>query len=256
MENIDYILDFSVHLGREMLKSGANLERVERSIELVCKTYKLREVSISLLSSSITLSAREAGQPAKVRQVKVPFCEIHLERLRKLNNLSYRVCEEKPNPLQLEDMLYDATMTESYSPRVLLLGYIVAMSCLCRIFGGTWRDILVADISTVGIFFMTNRLAREHLNRIIPNVISMFLAGVIALFFTYIGFAENFYAIIITNAFYLIPGIPMVNAVRNILCGNEMNGIIELIKLFLEVVTIVAGLSIAIFFFGQWYQVG
>jgi hypothetical protein len=32
-----------------------------------------------------------------------------------------------------------------------------------------------------------------------------------------------------------------------------MNGIIELIKVFLEVVTIVAGLSIAVFFFGQWY---
>jgi uncharacterized membrane protein YjjP (DUF1212 family) len=81
----------------------------------------------------------------------------------------------------------------------------------------------------------------------------MFLAGVIALFFTYIGFSKNFYSIIITNAFYLIPGVPMVNAVRNILCGNEMNGIIELIKVFLEVVTIVVGLSIAVFFFGQWY---
>jgi hypothetical protein len=48
----------------------------------------------------------------------------------------------------------------------------------------------------------------------------------------------------------------MVNAVRNILCGNEMNGIIELIKVFLEVITIVIGLNLAIFFFGQWYTVG
>lgn len=253
MENIDYILDFVVHLGREMLKSGANLERVERSIELVCKTYKLREVSISLLSTSITVSAREFGKPAKVRQVKVPFCEIHLERLRRLNDLSYRVCSEKPQPMQLEDMLYEAALTQSYPPQILLLGYVIAMSCLCRIFEGGWRDIVVADLSTVVIFFVMNRLAREHLNRIIPNVLCMFLAGVIALFFTYIGFSKNFYSIIITNAFYLIPGVPMVNAVRNILCGNEMNGIIELIKVFLEVVTIVVGLSIAVFFFGQWY---
>jgi uncharacterized membrane protein YjjP (DUF1212 family) len=253
MENIDYILDFVVHLGREMLKSGANLERVERSIELVCKTYKLREVSISLLSTSITVSAREYGQPAKVRQVKVPYCEIHLERLRRLNDLSYQVCSEKPQPMQLEDMLYEAALTKSYPWQVLLLGYLIAMSCLCRIFEGGWRDIVVADLSTVVIFCVMNRLAREHLNRIIPNVLSMFLAGMIALFFTYIGFSKNFYSIIITNAFYLIPGVPMVNAVRNILCGNEMNGIIELIKVFLEVVTIVAGLSIAVFFFGQWY---
>jgi uncharacterized membrane protein YjjP (DUF1212 family) len=256
MENIDYILDFTVHLGREMLKSGANLERVERSIELIAKTYNLREVGISLLSSSITVSAREVGQPAKIRQVKVPFCEIHLERLRKLNDLSYRVCSEKPEPAKLEDMLYEAAMTPSYPMPALLFGYILAMSCLCRIFSGSWRDIVVADISTVVIFFVSNRLAREKLNRIITNVVCMFLAGTIALLFSYLGFAENFFAIIITNAFYLIPGIPMVNSVRNILCGNEMNGIIELIKVFLEVITIVAGLYIAYFFFGQGYFIG
>ena len=35
------------------------------------------------------------------------------------------------------------------------------------------------------------------------------------------------------------------NAVRNIFCGNEMNGIIEMVKVLLEVVTIVSGLYIA-----------
>lgn len=254
MGSIDCILDFAVHLGREMLKSGANLERVERSIELICKSYNLREVSIVIFSSSIAVSAREKGKEAKMRQVSVPFCEIHLERLRQLNNLSYQVCNEKPQPEQLEDLLYEAMLVQSYSAPVLLCGYLLAMSCLCRIFGGVIQDILVVELSTAIIFFVSNRLAREKLNRIITNVACMFLAGAVALFFAYIGFAQNFFAIIITNAFYLIPGIPMVNSVRNILCGNEMNGIIELLKVILEVITIVAGLYIAYFFFGQWYM--
>ena len=48
----------------------------------------------------------------------------------------------------------------------------------------------------------------------------------------------------------MIPGIQMVNAFRNIICGNEMNGIIEMVKVILEVVTIVAGLYIACLVFG------
>jgi uncharacterized membrane protein YjjP (DUF1212 family) len=252
MQNIDYILDFVAHLGREMLKYGANLERVERSIELICKTYQLKEVSIFALNTSLTVSAREAGDIAKTRQVSVPFNGIHLERLRRLNNLSYQVCREKPEPEKLEDMLYEAMMCKNYSPQVLLFGYLLAMACLCRIFDGVWQDIVVAEINTVIIFFVSNRLVRQKLNRIITNVICMFLAGVIALAFSYLGFVQNFYTVIITNAFYLIPGVPMVNAVRNIICGNEMNGIIELLKVVLEVITIVAGLAIAYFFFGQW----
>lgn len=255
MHDIDYILDFVVHLGREMLECGANLERVNMSIEVICKSYNLREVSIFSLNNSISVSAKNAGEPAKVRQVAVPINGIHLERLRRLNNLSYQVCHEKPKPEKLEDMLFEALMVPNYSTPILILGYIIAMACLCRMFGGGLKDIIVADLGTVIIFFVSNHLAGKKLNRIITNVVSMFIAGVIALLFVYIGFAKNIYAIIITNAFYLIPGIPMVNSMRNILCGNEMNGILELLKVILEVLTIVAGLSIAYFLFGQWYMV-
>jgi uncharacterized membrane protein YjjP (DUF1212 family) len=136
-------------------------------------------------------------------------------------------------------------MVPKYESPVLLVGYLLAMACLCRIFNGNWQEILVAEINTVILFFLTDKIAKQKLNRIISNVICMFVAGIIATFSQYIGLTHDFYPIIITNAFYLIPGIPMVNAVRNILCGNEMNGIIELIKVILEVATIDVGLYLA-----------
>lgn len=253
LERIDYILDFVVHLGREMLECGANLERVKLSIELILKSYQLREVSIFALSTHISVSAREVNGAARTRQVTVPGSGIHLEKLRRLNDLSYQVCREKPEPKELEDMLYEALMVSGYSTKMVLAGYLLAMFALCRIFGGGWQEIIVVFISTLVLFLVSNYFAREKMNRIITNVACMFLAGCIALFFTYIGFTDNLYTIIITNAFYLIPGIPMVNSVRNILCGNEMNGILELLKVVLEVITIVAGLYIAYFVFGRWY---
>lgn len=245
MEEIDEILDFVVYLGREMLESGANLERVNLSIELICKAYQLREVSVISTSTSISVGARVMGEPAKVRQTTVTGNEIHLERLCRLNDLSYKVCQEKPKPADLENMLYEAMMVPKYESPVLLVGYLLAMACLCRIFNGNWQEILVAEINTVILFFLTDKIAKQKLNRIISNVICMFVAGIIATFSQYIGLTHDFYPIIITNAFYLIPGIPMVNAVRNILCGNEMNGIIELIKVILEVATIDVGLYLA-----------
>ena len=53
----------------------------------------------------------------------------------------------------------------------------------------------------------------------------------------------------------MIPGIPLVNAVRNLLCGNEMNGILEILKVLMETVAIVLGLVLSIYLFGgliQW----
>lgn len=251
METIDYILDFVTHLGREMIVNGATIENVKLTIETICKKYNLREVSVYVLSTFISVSARENGKAAKVRQISIPGNGIHLEKLRSLNDLSHKVCNEKPNPLELEDMLYESLMVSSYPRSVLFMGYFLAMGALCRIFGGNLQDIIVTCLITCVLIVVLDYFSREKLNRIITNVVSMFLAGTIALFFTYVGFARNFAAIIITNAFFLIPGIPMVNATGSILCGNEMNGILEMLKVILEVLTIVVGLYTAYFFFGR-----
>lgn len=248
--DIEKVLDFSVHIGREMLESGSNLERVTISIQRICKIYNLREVSIFVLNSWLTVSAKNLEGNSFVRQASVPMNGIHLARLRRLNDLVHKIMKEKPEPEKLTDMLYEAIITPSYSNGILILGYVIAMICLCRIFGGVWQDMIVVVVNTIILYFITMIFSREKLNRIISNIIAMFLCGCVAIFCTNLEFAKHLDAIIITNAFYLIPGIPMVNAVRNIICGNEMNGIIEMVKVILEVVTIVAGLYIACLCFG------
>lgn len=156
MEEIDYILDFVAHLGREMLECGANLERVKMSMEMICKKYGLKEISVFALNSHISISARKYGERAVVREVAVPFNAIQLERLARLNDLSYRVCEEKPSVEKLEDMLYEALLVSGYSAWQIIVGYLLAMNSLCLIFGGRLHEIVIVSISTC-IIFAVNR---------------------------------------------------------------------------------------------------
>ena len=70
---------------------------------------------------------------------------------------------------------------------------------------------------------------------------------------------KYFIIIIITNSLMMIPSISLVNAVRNVLCGNEMNGILEFLKVVLESLAIVLGVVLSIYLFGgqmiQWQKV-
>ncbi len=245
------VLNFMVALCREMLESGANLERVNISMRRICKCYHLHRISMIYTGSVISVSVYDEQGRSYVRQVNIPYTGIHLYRLGRLNLLVHEIINKKPHPDKLMDMLYETLLIKSYSNGVQILGYILAMVCLCRIFGGSLPDLLIVSLNTLVLYFMTMFFSRAKLNRIISNSIAMMLCGFSAILFTRCGFAQNMPAIIITNAFYLIPGIPMVNAVRNIFCGNEMNGIIEMVKVILEVVTIVAGLYIAYVLFGS-----
>ena len=55
--NIEELLNFCVNLSRNMILSGASLERAHLAMEFICRTYGLKDLSIFLLSTHISISA-------------------------------------------------------------------------------------------------------------------------------------------------------------------------------------------------------
>lgn len=255
MNDVECILDFAVNLGSRMLYTGANLERVDDTMTRICLSYHLESVSIFSLSGTIMVSARAADGTYGSRQISVPPASIHLEKLNRLNRLSRQVCAKTPEPAALSGLLEEAGQVEEYSVVTVILGYLAAMTSLCVILGGNIHDVVAADCITAVLFGMIRWLSRPNLNHIIVNTLCMWAAGTIAIFLVRLGIGEHVFSIIITNSMMMIPGIPLVNSVRNILCGNEMNGIIEFFKVVLETIAIVLGLILSIYMFGgliQW----
>ena len=250
MNKLDYVLDFCKEFAKDMLVSGAHIERVNLQIEKLCHMYGLHDVTCANLSTRISISAKDENQNYSQRQTDVPPLAINLERLKKLNHLYYRIKEEMPDASTLRSLL-SAITTNDFPMWAILLGNIVAMLGLGRTFGGTWPDLLIICINTLAIFFGCKLLEKIKLNKIILNFVMMFFCSLFTLGMYKVGFVHSFFIVLITNTFLLIPGIPMINCARNFLCGSEANGVIELLKVFLEVCTIVAGIAGAYFFFGD-----
>ena len=250
MERIDYILDFCKELSKQMIVCGANIERVDICIEHLCHAYGLHDVTCANLTTRISISAKDEKKNYAHRQTDVPPQAFNLERLKKLNQLYYYVKENKPDVTTLYDLLHEVKSND-FPWWAILGGYIVAMSALARIFCAGPAEMLIAVLNTLMLFGLAKVAQKIRLNKIVTNFVCMFLCSIIAMLFYKIGFVKNFYIVVITNAFFLIPGIQMVNCARNLLCGNEMNGIIDLFKVILEVCTIVAGVAAAYALFGS-----
>ena len=244
MEKIEYILDFCKELGKQMIVSGANIERVNLCVERICHAYGLHDVTCANLSTRISISAKDENKLYAHRQTDVPPQTINLERLKKLNNLSYFVKNNTPDVTTLNGLLKDIK-TNDFPWWVMMIGFMVAMAGLGRLFLAGPAELLIIELNTSILFGLSKAFAKIHINKIITNFISMFVACLVATLFYKIGFVHYLFVIFITNAFYLIPGIPMINCARNLLCGNEMNGIIDLFKVLLEICSIVAGVAAA-----------
>ena len=250
MKDVEYILDFAAHLGSRMLTCGANLERANDTMNRVCLSYHLTDISIHSLSSLIQISAKGADGEYAARQVSVAPMDTHLEKLGRLNQLSRTVCSTTPVPSSLTYMLDEAEKVEEYPIWLVLLGRLLAMGCICVLFGGTWKDILSTDIIIFCLFWMLIAMGKANLNHVLMNLGSMTFAGAAGMIFYRIGLADQYFVVVITCSMLSIPGIQMVNAARNLFCGNEMNGILELLKVVIETVAIVMGLMLGLMICG------
>ena len=250
MKRIDYILDFCKELAKQMVVCGANIERVDLCIEHLCHAYGLHDVTCANLTTRISISAKDEEKNYAHRQTDIPPQAFNLERLKKLNQLYYHVKNNLPDEKTLYDLLH-AVKSNDFPWWVMLGGYLVAMAALARIFLAGPAEMLITELNTVILFFLGKLSSKIRLNKIVTNFVCMLLCSTIAILFYATGFVNNFYIVIIPLAFFLIPGIQMVNCARNLLCGNEMNGVIDLLKVLLEVCTIVAGMAAAYAILGR-----
>lgn len=250
MNNVEYILDFAASLGCRMLTVGANLERVNDTMYRICDSYHLSSISIFSLSKMISISAKSPDGVIGVRQISVHNVNKHLEKLNRLNQLSRKVCAETPPPEKLSELLDDAEKINDYSRGIILLGYMIAMTSLGVLNGGSIRDIVCADINTLILLWLSDYFDKRNINRIVANILCTWVAGTLAILYILLGIGEHYFVIVIVNSMLFVPGSDMVNAFRNILCKNEMNGILELLKVVLETTAIVFGLIISLYMFG------
>lgn len=250
MESIDYVINFIADMGKEMLLTGASLERTTDTMFRIAAAYELYEPNIYAMSTTLIVSAKDQNGEQHSYHLQLPPCGTHMARLNSLNKLSRKICEEKPEPSDLHNLLVNFEKTEDYPDWMIIFGDCLALASICRIFKGSIWEILCVIISTIIMYYLIKILGEQGVNRIIKDTICMFAAGCMAFLYVRIGIGKDFYTIVLTNAFMMIPGIQMVNAVRNILCGNEANGVIELMKVVLETVAIVLGIVISILLFG------
>lgn len=246
----ELVLEFCIELGRRMIVSGANLERVQLALEKICSAYGFADTSLFLLSNNISLSVMDEEGAYTYRQCAIPPAGIHLDRLRALNNLSYQVTKERPEPKKLRKMLLEASDVRERPDWHILLGQVFALSCLCLIFGGNAQEVFSVVLVVVAMHYFMIVAEKPGLNRLVTNALIMFFATVAAILVMQAGISDNAPVIMITLAMLVIPGIPLVNSVRNLLCGNEMNGIFQLAKVFIETMALAMGIFLALLLFG------
>ena len=207
--------------------------------------YQQRPVE-DILDFCTLLGSRMIASGANLERVK-----LQMNRLQSLNSLCYSIAKHTPSPKDLKKLLDDASNVDEYSDHIVLLGQICAMSLLCVMFGGWFREMICVVVITTVIHYTLRLIEIAKIDKILTNALVMWIATTIVFLLTGVGVSDNKPVLIITATMMIIPGIPLVNAMRNILCGNEMNGILQTARATVETFAIAMGIYVSILMFGK-----
>ena len=243
--NREELLSVALDIGEQMLISGAEVGRVEAAIRYICTAYGCRRTDVFTITSSIVLSLEDSQGIHGTQTRRITGTKTDLTRVHRLNDLSRRICRDKPDyeTVCKELVAIDATPNFPLWLEILASG-LIAFS-FAVFFGGSWLDGLVAAVLGFGLRLTTWVLQKAAMNAIFTNVVAAFLLSLFAILLVRIGLGHDANKIIIGNIMLLIPGIALTNSLRDLISGDIMTGFLRFLDAVLVAAAIAAGYILA-----------
>lgn len=248
----DKLLQSILDVGEEMIVCGAEVSRVEDSIERMCESYgaPYDRINVFIITSNIQVTLETPDGRILTQIRRLIRHGTNFDRLDYLNALSRYICEHKPDYDEIQERLNEVMSRPEPRRLLKIFGAVIIAASFTVFFGGNWMDSIAAGFVGLVIVLMELYLASREPNQIIYNFVVSFVSGVTALLLTKIGLGDNVDKIMIGGIMLLIPGIAMTNSVRDMLIGDIMSGWLRLLSALLIAGAIACGFALSIILIG------
>ncbi|MBQ6464949.1 MAG: threonine/serine exporter family protein [Oscillospiraceae bacterium] len=217
-----------LEMGELLLDCGAEVSRVEDTIRRLGRAYGAERLDVFVIPSIISIGLVFPGCEAltETRRIRSGGAT-DFYRLEKLNALSRGCCAE-PLPLAELRARLDKVASGKKPAAMVYGGNAAAAFGFTVFFGGTVWDALAAAAFALLISFLQRRLGRTELNPVAGNLVLSLLTGLGVGALTLALPALHMDMILIGDIMLMIPGLAMTNAVRNMLVGDTISGVVRL----------------------------
>ena len=239
-----------IKMGEALQNSGAEVFRVEDTLNRIAAAYGAQEVNVFVITSSIVVTLTMPQLPPQTQTRRLRHASGNdLLMLEELNALSRRICAAPPSVEEFQRQL-DAILAQHADSRLRLAGSVLAASSFAVFFGGSLWDGLLAGVIAVLVFWMECCLAPFCMTGVEFQFIASFCCGISTLLFCRIGPQLHADKILIGIIMLLIPGIMLTNSIRDILLGDIISGSLRLVEAILMAAVLALGMMAAIWLMG------
>lgn len=243
-------MDVALDIGERMLESGSAVNRVEDTVFRICDSYGLQNIEVFTLNSLsfVSATAEDGRTITKTKRMRSYTTSLHQTEL--LNELSRYICSNQPSYEEIQAKKEELLAQDKDIGWMYLVGYILGTGSFTFYYGGVLRDSIATALISVFVFLLNRYGGRIKRNTLIYTVTATFLVGTFAILMVRLGIGVHVDKVIIGDIMLFIPGLAIVNAVRDMLYGDIMTGFFRLVEAILVAGAIACGIALSLVLLG------
>ncbi len=251
-ESSEAILAALLQLGCRLLVAGCDVGYVEYKTEQMCIAYGMEEVEVFIITSSIVVSIKDWNgkyitMTKRIRNYCIDFYCVQL-----IERIIDEVCKKTPTEEQIihwiecmEHQLQKEHRWKDGLGRYLINAMVAAIFTM--FFGGIGCEAVISFLCCLFATYIVRHFERKWQNTFAVYVMSSCVCGLVAQIFVYIGMIDSVDKVNMGNIMLLIPGLAMVNAIKDLVSGEMLSGLLRLTQAIVQALAVALGFAVCIF---------
>ncbi|NLK29152.1 MAG: threonine/serine exporter family protein [Clostridiales bacterium] len=243
-ERKDMIFNLVMKAGEILLHNGAEIFRVEETMEIIARAYGVNEVYVYAISNGLFLTINVDGNFFSTKIKQVPIETVHLGRVAEVNNLSRDIVAGKYTMEEAMKEL-DRIAAMPFVPdlwRIFCAG--IGSAAFCYLLGGSPFDSFVSFLSGFLLYIFIIYAEKRRFPKVLKIVFGSAGVTLISILMFHFGLGNSLDHIIIGSIITLVPGVALTTSIRDFFNGDYLSGTIHLVDTLLVATSISVGVSV------------
>lgn len=247
------VLDIAVKAGEIKLKSGAEVYRVEMTIEKIFEAYGV-DGNCFVLSSGIFATVKDSNSIPYSITLHIPSKSTHLHKLECLNNYARSISINKPC---YQDALAELKKIEDIPEYSLLINLLAVFSVgfmfIFAFKGTVLEGLLSGAICVLALYFEVKLFSKYFLSFFELLLTSMFITSLCCVISRFIP-GVDLSRILVSSLIFCVPGVAITTAIKDALFGDILSSAYNIFNTIFIAVALSLGVLIILFINGGGLQ--
>jgi uncharacterized membrane protein YjjP (DUF1212 family) len=240
LETSERILNLASDAGHLLLQNGAEISRVEDTMERIATHYGERNENFFVLSNGIFTTGKSYAN------VKfIPIKGARLDKVVAINQFSRDVSAGKYTLEQAERRLEEIRRLPEKPLWEQVAGAALGSGAFCAIFGGSLLDCAAALVAGTLVYLFVALVSARAWPKALSNICGGLLGTAACILFNRLGFGQNLGNMIVGTLIPLIPGVAFTNGLRDIAGEDYLAGMTRLLDALMVFLCIALGVCLA-----------